>query len=255
MLEKTGIAEQNLIDQVIPSQIRLSKGAVAVVECFQCIPCNPCYTACVRGAMKKLTDINDRPQVNTDICNGCGMCLTSCPGLAIFIVDCSYSDKECLIKLPYEFLPLPKENSFVTATDRSGKPVCRAKVVKVTLSARQDRTAIISLVAPKEFANVIRCFKIEDIYSNNTIICRCEGLTLGELRELIRKGYTTLDEIKRISRAGMGACQGRTCRQLIMNEIAKITNVKPADQLMSTYRPPVKPIKLGLLATEDDDNE
>jgi hypothetical protein len=71
---------------------------------------------------------------------------------------------------------------------------------------------------------------------------------MGELRELIRKGYNTIDQIKRISRSGMGPCQGRTCRQLIMQELAAATGSKMADMPMSTFRPPVKPIKLGTIA-------
>ena len=42
----------------------------------------------------------------------------------------------------------------------------------------------------------------------NTIICRCSDVTLKEIRELIKDGYVTFDEIKRITRAGMGPCQG-----------------------------------------------
>ncbi|HON43695.1 MAG TPA: (2Fe-2S)-binding protein, partial [Bacillota bacterium] len=50
---------------------------------------------------------------------------------------------------------------------------------------------------------------------DNIVICRCEDITLSEIRDLIAQGYHTIDEIKRVSRAGMGPCQGRTCRQLI----------------------------------------
>ncbi len=42
---------------------------------------------------------------------------------------------------------------------------------------------------------------------DDTIICRCEDITWGEIRKQLDKGYTTLDEIKRITRAGMGPCQ------------------------------------------------
>lgn len=252
MLEKTGIATPENLADVTPSAERRAKGPVAVIECFQCIPCNPCQTACKRGAIKELKDINARPEIDHDKCNGCGMCVSKCPGLAIFIVDESYSDKEALVKVPYEFLPLPEEGSYVTGLDREGKPVCRAKVEKVQNTKAQDRTPIVSLVVPKEFSMAVRCFNIEDFYSDNTIVCRCEEVTLGEIRELIRKGYRSVDEIKRISRAGMGPCQGRTCRQLIMQELAAATGTKMADLRMSTFRPPVKPIKLGALVGGED---
>lgn len=85
------------------------------------------------------------------------------------------------------------------------------------------------------------------------IICRCEDVTLSEIRKLIEKGYTTPDEIKRITRAGMGPCQGRTCRDLIIREIARMTGKSVEEIPMTTFRPPVRPIKLGVLAQSEDD--
>jgi sarcosine oxidase subunit alpha len=47
------------------------------------------------------------------------------------------------------------------------------------------------------------------------IVCRCERISAGEIRELIRKGYTDINEIKTVLRAGMGSCGGKTCFSLI----------------------------------------
>ena len=47
------------------------------------------------------------------------------------------------------------------------------------------------------------------------IVCRCEEVTREEIMEAIRQGDGSLDAIKRRTRAGMGFCQGRTCRRLI----------------------------------------
>ena len=47
------------------------------------------------------------------------------------------------------------------------------------------------------------------------IMCRCEDITRERILECIAQGYRTIDEIKRVTRAGMGPCQGRTCRLLI----------------------------------------
>ena len=54
----------------------------------------------------------------------------------------------------------------------------------------------------------------------NTIICRCSDVTLADVRRLIAQGYTSMDEIKRITRLGMGPCQGKTCSQLLIRELA-----------------------------------
>lgn len=51
--------------------------------------------------------------------------------------------------------------------------------------------------------------------ANNTLICRCEEVTRGDVLTAIRNGCHTVASIKRATRAGMGACQGRTCGRLI----------------------------------------
>jgi len=84
--------------------------------------------------------------------------------------------------------------------------------------------------------------------NSNTIICRCEDVTREQILACIADGYETLDEIKRVTRAGMGPCQGRTCRHLIATELSRAYGIPMEDVLMTTFRPPVKPISLGALA-------
>lgn len=89
----------------------------------------------------------------------------------------------------------------------------------------------------------------------NTIICRCSDVTLKQVRDLIREGYVTYDEIKRITRIGMGPCQGKTCGQLVMREIASATGQNINSIKFQTTRPPVVGVKLGLIAQEGRRNE
>ncbi|HBD62934.1 MAG TPA: (2Fe-2S)-binding protein [Clostridiales bacterium] len=89
----------------------------------------------------------------------------------------------------------------------------------------------------------------------NTIICRCSDVTLKQIRELIAEGYVTYDEIKRITRSGMGPCQGKTCGQMIMREIAIATGQNLKDIKFQTTRPPVVGVKLGLIAEEGRKHE
>ncbi|MDD4028395.1 MAG: (2Fe-2S)-binding protein [Caldisericia bacterium] len=90
-----------------------------------------------------------------------------------------------------------------------------------------------------------------NLKDDNTIVCRCADVTLGEIKEAIRKGYTTLDEIKRLTRAGMGQCQGKTCRNLLLQIIANELHISPTDVELSRLRPPSVTIPLELLAKED----
>lgn len=161
MLEVTGVPTPEEIDKVFPSEVRLNSGPVAVVECYQNIPCNPCYTACNTGAIQIFEDINDLPKVNHSLCNGCALCVSNCPGLAIMVVDMTYSQEEALIKIPYEFLPLPKAGEIVKGLDREGNAISDVKVVKVLNSKALDKTPIISVAVNKEFVKQVRNIRME----------------------------------------------------------------------------------------------
>jgi Fe-S-cluster-containing hydrogenase component 2 len=165
MLRKTGVPTMDDISSITPPQERLEKGPVAVIECFQEIPCNPCYTKCPSGSIKEMVDINERPQMNYDTCNGCGICATACPGLAIFIVDYNHSEDKSLIKLPYEFLPLPAQGQTVTALNREGAAVGEAKVVRVQSGKNQNKTALVWLEVDKGMAMEVRNFRMEGYYA------------------------------------------------------------------------------------------
>ncbi|WP_132246519.1 (2Fe-2S)-binding protein [Marinisporobacter balticus] len=82
---------------------------------------------------------------------------------------------------------------------------------------------------------------------SDEIICRCEEITESEIVEAIRNGATTVNEIKKWTRAGMGLCQGRTCRRMIERILARETGIELKDIKPSTYRQPVRPIKMGAL--------
>lgn len=80
------------------------------------------------------------------------------------------------------------------------------------------------------------------------IICRCEDITEAEILSAIKQGARTADEVKRLTRAGMGHCQGRTCRRLVNQLIARKLGQKPEDQRPVTQRSPLQPISLKVLA-------
>jgi len=85
-----------------------------------------------------------------------------------------------------------------------------------------------------------------------TMICRCEDVSREDILACINDGYKTLDEVKRVTRAGMGPCQGRTCRNLIAAELSRAYGISVEEVLTPTFRPPVKPICLGVLADAYD---
>ena len=83
---------------------------------------------------------------------------------------------------------------------------------------------------------------------DRTIVCRCEDLTLQDIRDIIAAGLTTMEEVKRLTRCGMGPCQGRTCGAIVAAEIARTTGVPIEDVALPTFRPPIKPVKFALFS-------
>ena len=84
------------------------------------------------------------------------------------------------------------------------------------------------------------------------IICRCQEVTESEILEAIEDGATTVDGVKRRTRACMGLCQGKTCGRLVQNIVSKNTGANPADVLPQKSRMPARPIKLGSFGGSED---
>lgn len=87
--------------------------------------------------------------------------------------------------------------------------------------------------------------------ADETIVCRCEELTAGDIRRAAVVGRPGPNQIKSFTRAGMGPCQGRQCGYTIAQIIAK-TQQRPVSEVgFYRIRPPLKPLTLGELATLD----
>lgn len=140
--------------------VTVQKGIHPVIECTQNIPCNPCQDACAKHCIKIGSCITALPQVeNPSPCTGCGLCVASCSGQAIFLVNESFESGFASVTLPYEFLPLPVAGDKGTALDRSGKPVCDAEVVSVRTSPAFDHTNLLTMKVPVDYAMSARFFK------------------------------------------------------------------------------------------------
>lgn len=86
-----------------------------------------------------------------------------------------------------------------------------------------------------------------DSKDDNIMICRCEEVTLGEIKQAIREGAREVTGIKRRTRAGMGLCQGRTCEKLVQQIIKEELGNKVEEIGTSTFHPPARPVTFGTL--------
>ena len=82
------------------------------------------------------------------------------------------------------------------------------------------------------FAHASSHQKMEMIAKNpkyGHILCRCESVTEAEIEAAIRRGATSMDAVKHLTRAGMGRCQGGFCGIPVLNQLARELDVSPAD--------------------------
>lgn len=84
------------------------------------------------------------------------------------------------------------------------------------------------------------------------IICRCESVSLGHLKETIRQsGAATVNQLKKLTRAGMGPCQGRTCSRTVESILENEAKI-PAGTEPYRSRPPVRGVSVTTLAASAD---
>ena len=83
---------------------------------------------------------------------------------------------------------------------------------------------------------------------DTTLVCRCEEVTAGEIRQAVAQGGMGPNQVKSFTRCGMGPCQGRMCGLTVCELIAEARQVPVAEVGYYRIRPPIKPIALGVLA-------
>jgi NAD(P)H-nitrite reductase large subunit len=84
-----------------------------------------------------------------------------------------------------------------------------------------------------------------------SIVCRCEDISEEDVIQAIDQGYVDIEELRKKLRIGMGPCQGRVCIQLVARILERKTGKKVSTILLPTVRPPLVPVSLGTLASEN----
>ncbi len=118
---------------------------------------------------------------------------------------------------------------------------------------RREQQARRRLASAKRFAALIGDMMLLkpalfDLMTDETVVCRCESVTVREVKEALVDGDATVRGVKIRTRAGMGRCQGRMCSALIRQLIRRETGTPLGEILLDTPRAPIKPIPLHALA-------
>lgn len=161
-LMRTGIPSNDNLKMKLPqSEEIFNKGPIAISECFQKFPCDPCVKGCPFDVISEEGNINNLPYVDFEKCTGCAICVSKCPGLAMFVVQKNYTDSTSLVTLPYEFLPKPMKDQTVLVLNREGTEICEGIVKRVIDGKIQDKTTVVTVEVPKEYFLETRNIKVK----------------------------------------------------------------------------------------------
>ena len=200
-----------------PTPVRTKPFVVA--DCLYAFACNPCSFACKQGAISK-SSTSVTPKIDYDKCIGCMECVSQCPGLAIF----GYNPGRGLMYFPYEFdEPSTKE---VFLVDDNGAKLGTGVIERIIKKPNKTNVAVVKAESwmGEHVLTDARGFIPVDKYPSelvltpctsdgaDTFVCHCEDVSLESLLKLLegRKSITA-QELKHISRLGMGPCRGSRC--------------------------------------------
>lgn len=132
------------------------------------------------------------------------------------------------------------------ALERLGKldPATRDRLARphrgVLAKERRLRPFLDTLFRPADNFRIPR--------ASDTVVCRCEEITAGDIRDVVEIGCAGPNQLKSFCRCGMGPCQGRFCGLTVSELIADVTGAPVSDVGYYRLRPPVKPLHLSELA-------
>ena len=151
-----------------------------------------------------------------------------CPGLAITLVDFRKDDENPIVTLPYEIWREKVEvGQMIPVTREDGAVLGHFPVIKVRSMKKYPGTLLVQVKMNKKFADEAAGIWVQEqqinpstVYENEplpdeAIICRCERVSAGEIRQAIRDGVRDLNRLKAITRTGMGACGSKTCHPMV----------------------------------------
>ncbi len=244
--------------QVFPEA---EEGVMPVIHCLQEIPCNPCSTVCPTESIRMDGDpLLGLPRYDGR-CIGCAKCVLVCPGLAVTLVDYRRDREMPIVTVPYEMSHVPLAvGDKVAGVDIDGNRLGDFEVAAVQQN-RENLTRLVRLRVPRALAKRVVAFRLQGDEAtkpmpeaaatgeNPAMACLCERVSAEDVRRLIRSGVTDINQIKAVTRAGMGACGGKSCDTLIRS-IFRQEGIDPGRITPGTKRPLFVEVPLGILAGE-----
>ena len=209
-----------LLDKpAMPSAERKAAKGFVIADCLYGFACNPCSFSCKQGAITK-SSTSVTPVIDYDKCIGCMECVAQCPGLAIF----GYRPDRSQLFLPLEF-NLPDGAKDVFLVNNNGAKVGEGEIERVIPKPNKTNIAVIKAIRLEGGSLTdVRGFILKENYpeplklihcdadGSETYVCHCEDVSLKELLETLKgRKSITAQELKHVTRLGMGPCRGSRC--------------------------------------------
>ncbi|SIT73251.1 (2Fe-2S)-binding protein [Edaphobacillus lindanitolerans] len=86
----------------------------------------------------------------------------------------------------------------------------------------------------------------------SVIVCKCEEVNIDEIETALKTGARHFDDVKRLTRCGMGPCQSKLCGGLVRRVISEYRNVSISEVEPPKKRMPISMIRLKALATDKE---
>lgn len=204
----------------LPTAERMAAKPFVQLDCLYGFACNPCTFSCPQGAISKPTT-SSTPTVDYDKCIGCMACVNHCPGLAIFGYDMARN--WCFLPIEYAV----EDGTEVFLVDNNGRKIGEGKVEKVLKKDNKTNVGRVFVAQVDGLMTDIKGFIAKDRYpeplamkplgdrcgaEGETFICHCEDITEQQLIDVVGdRKYISVDELKHITRMGMGPCRGKRC--------------------------------------------
>jgi sarcosine oxidase, subunit alpha len=265
--EKATILKSKPGRQAKRKQPAKEEGVFPIFHCYEEVPCNPCTSVCPVNAVKTENDaLTGLPYItDPDACTGCASCVAVCPGLSVVLVDYREDPAQPLVTLPYEvWRERVKVGQKVPVTDIDGAVLGYYPVEKVKSRRKYPGTLLVQLKVDRKVAKSVVGIWVQEeqiepfkIYEkapppDEAIVCRCERVTAGEIRAAIRNGIRDMNQLKALTRAGMGACGSKTCRPMIWR-IFQEEGIDLGSVTDRVDRPLFVEVPIGVLAGVHDD--
>ena len=183
-------------------------------------------------------NLNAAPIFHEKKCDGCGACISVCPGACIYLVE-EAGGGEARVTMAYDRLPRPLKGDAVTLTDGAGVSVGQGIVYRVKNTKSDRHLWQVTVTTEPGLAPVVRGFRREqELLSHGEavvvnppeaeeyLICRCEEVTLSEFARVIDMGVRRPANLRRFTRTGLGLCQGKACTETLIETLSGMTGME-----------------------------